>query len=94
LDDTYSFDAEMGKGNSKNILKGKKCTLKCTLTENAILDFIIENPNATQKDIAEAIGKSLRTIKNSMDALQNSGLLKREGSKKIGNWIVCNNDSD
>jgi len=85
LDDEYSFDAGINKAQN---LKGKNCTLNCTLTEKAILEFLENNSEATQADIALAIGKSLRTIKTDMAILQEKGLLKREGSKKNGKWIV------
>jgi hypothetical protein len=34
LDDNYSFDAQIGKEQGAKI-KGKNCTLNCTLSENA-----------------------------------------------------------
>jgi len=38
-------------------------TLNCTLEELALLNFIKEKPNATQKEIAAHIGKSERTVR-------------------------------
>jgi DNA-binding Lrp family transcriptional regulator len=64
------------------------CTLNCTLTEKAILEFLHGNPTATQAEVAAAIGKSLRTVKTDMAALQEKGLLKREGARKNGRWVV------
>ena len=65
-------------------LKGNNCTL----TEKAILEFLKDNPAATQSLVSTAVGKSLRTVKNEIAALQKKGLLKREGAKKNGKWIV------
>ena len=84
FDDSYSFDAEMDKVQ----LKGNGCTLNCTLTEKAILKYLYENPTAKQAAVAAALGKSLRTVKNEMIALQEKGLLEREGAKKNGRWIL------
>jgi ATP-dependent DNA helicase RecG len=84
LDDGYSFDT----GTIKTQLKGKNCTLNCTITEKAILGYLQGNPTATQAEVAAAVGKSLRTIKTNMAALQEKGLLKREGSRKTGRWMV------
>ncbi|MCL1794998.1 MAG: winged helix-turn-helix domain-containing protein [Oscillospiraceae bacterium] len=61
LDDEYSF--EVDKNRAQN-LKGKNCTINCTLTEKAILEYLKDNPTSTQTEIASAIGKSLRTVKN------------------------------
>ena len=41
--------------------KCKNCTLDCTLEEMAVLKYLKEKPNATQKEIAQHIGKSERT---------------------------------
>jgi ATP-dependent DNA helicase RecG len=83
LDDTYSFEAGV-----KAQLKGKNCTLNCTLNEKAILEYLSENPTATQTAIAAAVSKSVRTVKSDMGVLQEKGLLKREGAKKNGSWII------
>jgi len=88
LDDSYSFDANMDKSQ----IKGKDCTLNCTinctLTEKAVLEYLHEHPTATQTAISAAVGKSLRTVKAGMAALQEKGLLKHEGAKKNGRWIM------
>ena len=63
------------------------CTLNCTLTETQVLEFIKENPSATQKEIAAAVSKSVNTVKNAMSHLQELGLIRREGAKRKGKWI-------
>jgi predicted HTH transcriptional regulator len=50
--------------------KCKNCTLDCTLEELAVLRQVDKNPKITQKELAAAIGKSERTIKIRMRALQ------------------------
>jgi ATP-dependent DNA helicase RecG len=87
LDDNYSFDALIGKPQSAKI-KGNNCTLNCTLTEKAILEYLADNPAATQKELAAAINRSVRSIKTDMDSLQRQGILVREGARKNGHWIV------
>ena len=88
LDDDYSYEV----GKDKAQLKGKDCTLSCTLdctlTQIAILEFLAENPSATQAEVATIIGKSIRTVKSDMAVLQEKGLLSREGGKKNGSWVV------
>jgi DNA-binding IclR family transcriptional regulator len=62
--------------------------LKCTLEENILLNSIKNNPSATQKEIAEAIGKSERTVKRLTVSLQEKGLLIRHNGKHYGWWEV------
>lgn len=88
LDDSYSFDAETDKVQVKNNDCTLNCTINCTLMEKEILEYLHENPTATQAMVASAISKSLRTIKTEMSVLQEKGLLNREGSRKNGRWIV------
>ena len=64
-----------------------KCK-NCTLEESAVLDFLKENPHATQKMIAEKIGKSERTVKTLTKTLQEKKLLARKNGKRNGLWEV------
>jgi len=64
-----------------------KCK-NCTLEEIAVLKLLKENPHATQKKMAETIGKSERTIKSITKALQEKGLLVRRNGKRNGIWEV------
>ncbi|MDR1533100.1 MAG: putative DNA binding domain-containing protein [Clostridiales bacterium] len=87
LDDSYSFDAKLGE-NQRAKSKGKICTLNCTLSEKTIIEFVRNNPSATQDAISKAIGRSVRTVKTDMAHLREIGLLVREGSKMKGTWVV------
>ncbi len=78
----------VSSGNSK----GKICTLNCTLEETAVLNFLKVVPEATQKQIAEAIGKSERTVKTITVALQQKGKLVRKNGKRNGIWQVIDNE--
>jgi ATP-dependent DNA helicase RecG len=95
LDDNYSFDALIGNPQTANLSRnncglncGLNCGINCTLNEIAILEFLKEHPFASQEDIAEAVGKSLRTTQAAIRSLKGKGLLAREGSRKNGRWIV------
>lgn len=73
-----------GAGNSKcNI-----CTLNCTLEEIAVLNYLRERPNATQKEIAAHIGKSERTVKTITVRLVRNGILERKNGKRDGFWEI------
>ncbi|MDR2579475.1 MAG: winged helix-turn-helix transcriptional regulator [Fibromonadaceae bacterium] len=60
----------------------------CTLDEQAVVQFIANSPQATQNEIAQAIGKSERNTHSIMISLQKKGIIERDGSKKIGIWVV------
>ena len=81
-------DADM-QSAIENTPKGNICTLKCPLDELAILQLIMENPNITQKEIADRVGKSERTIKNKVASLKEKGYIKRLNGKRNGKWEVC-----
>lgn len=68
--------------------KGKFCTLDCTLDELAILKLMIENPNITQKEIANKTEKSVRTVKNKIASLKEKGYVRRLNGKRNGKWEV------
>ncbi len=62
--------------------------LNISLEEQAILNLIKNDSNITQEEIALKINKSLRTVKNYMQEMQNKNLIERKNSKKSGEWIV------
>lgn len=57
-------------------------------TLNDTLNFIIANAKATQKDIANGIGKSEATVKRATVELQRRGRLERMNGKRDGHWVV------
>lgn len=70
------------------------CTLNCTLEEIAVLNFLREQPKATQKEIAAHIGKSERTIKTITVNLTEKGIIERKNGKRNGFWEIKTNDSN
>lgn len=58
--------------------------LKLNKTENQILQLIKNNPNITQKEIANILKLSEKTIKRNTNKLKEKGLLKRIGADKNG----------
>ena len=72
----------------EKVSKGKICTLNCPLDELAILKLIVENSNITQKEIANRIGKSERTVKNKVASLKEKGYIRRLNGKRNGKWEV------
>lgn len=94
LDDEYSFDFgltgnETNETNHEtNLRVGQKSIIDFSENEEKILMLITENPLITQKLLAVNSGISLGTIKRMLPILQQKGVLKREGNKRSGKWIV------
>ncbi len=68
--------------------KCKNCTLDCTLEEMALLGFLEANPKATQKQMADHLHCSERTVKTLTVKLQNAGVLVRMNGRRAGWWEV------
>ena len=68
--------------------KCKNCTLDCTLEEKALLTYLKDNPKATQKQMADYLNCSVRTVKTMTVKLQNAGALLRQGGRREGWWEV------
>jgi len=52
------------------------------------LEVIKDNPAATIAELAELTGKSQSTISRELREYQNAKLLRREGARKKGHWVV------
>lgn len=61
-------------------------------TLDAIMLLLQHNPQLTRQQLAELIGKDLRTISRAISKLQETKQLKRIGSDKTGCWEVVGND--
>ena len=92
-----SVDSEMDSTTQKNEITTQKAqgTTQKTLntTQKKILNYLKEHPHATRKDMAAVIGDITEDgIKFNIGKLQQYGLLKREGGRKSGTWVVIDND--
>ena len=59
-----------------------------TLEEIAVLNFLQEQPKATQKEIATHIGKSERTVKTITINLTEKGIIECKNGKRNGFWEI------
>ena len=57
--------------------------------KSRILSLLQLNPSITAEMLAKELGVSLRTIKNSLKALEEDGIIERVGSRRYGHWKVC-----
>ena len=72
-------------------LETPKCqnvTLDVTLDESQVLKLLKTDNKLTQKQIADLIGKSDRTVKRIISSLEEKGIITREGGKRFGIWKV------
>jgi len=57
--------------------------------EKAILALLRENPGLTRAKMAERVGCSDATIKRDLQSLMQKKIIRRVGSNKKGEWIIC-----
>lgn len=88
IDEIEKEAIQSAKQSDMDIPKCKNCTLDCTLEEIAVLNYLKEKPNATQKEIAQHIGKSERTVKSMTVNLSERGIIERKNGRRNGFWEI------
>ena len=88
IDELEKEAIQSAKQTDMDIPKCKNCTLDCTLEEIAVLNYLKEKPNATQKEIAQHIGKSERTVKSMTVNLSERGIIERKNGRRNGFWEI------
>jgi fido (protein-threonine AMPylation protein)/DNA-binding CsgD family transcriptional regulator len=81
-------EVQSARITENDVSKSNIYTLNCTLEERFVLEFLNNNPKATQKEIALHIKKSERTVKTITSNLQNKKLLERVNGKRDGFWKI------
>ncbi len=62
---------------------------KIDRTTQMIVDLIKDNPEITYDELTQKTGKSKITVRRYVDKLLDCGILKREGGRKLGKWVIC-----
>ena len=88
IDEIEKEAIQSAKQTDMDIPKCKNCTLDCTFEEIAVLNYLKEKPNATQKEIAQHIGKSERTVKSMTVNLSERGIIERKNGRRNGFWEI------
>ena len=88
IDEIEKEAIQSAKQTDMDIPKCKNCTLDCTFEEIAVLNYLKEKPNATQKEIAQHIGKSERTVKSMTVNLSEIGIIERKNGRRNGFWEI------
>lgn len=71
-----------------NFPKCQNDTLECSLEELALLKLLVKDPFALQTTLSEKTGKSLSTVKRTMQELQTKGYIRRINGKRHGYWEI------
>ena len=90
LKNRYTHVAMLSKSAK---VQDSKCK-NCTLEEVALLQCIKRNPQITQKQMAEEIGKSERTVKTLTVNLTTKGFIRRLNGKRNGYWEILIDEID
>ena len=65
---------------------GHKNVHEMSMTEKTVLEIIKDNGYLTNKQIAEKIGKSEKTVYRAIKVLKEAGIIKRSGNDYNGSW--------
>ncbi len=81
-------EKDLKKNDLTGKITGNNLPVNWTDTERAILQRLADDPTLTQEELSAEIGRSLRTIRNCMKRLQEAGVLRRDGARKNGKWVI------
>ncbi|MBI5139366.1 winged helix-turn-helix transcriptional regulator, partial [Candidatus Nomurabacteria bacterium] len=74
----------------KNVLENvlEKLGAKLNKSQADVLKILIENPKATNTELAKKMGITDRTIRRCLDHLKKNNVVKRIGPDKGGHWEI------
>ena len=58
-------------------------------SRDKVLCLLRKQPDLTQAELANALGLTVKAIEKIVRQLRDANLIKREGGKKFGRWIVA-----
>ena len=56
--------------------------------QNEIIELIKLNSRISREEMAESLNRSEDSVRYYLRRLTNEGVIKREGSKKTGEWVI------
>jgi len=86
IDDTIRVT--IFRASSDHVPSAEPSSLPITDSENAILNYLRDNPRATTLEVISETGISQASVNRAVSKLKRLGLLSRTGSKKKGEWAV------
>jgi ATP-dependent DNA helicase RecG len=86
----YTDSPANGQVTDIGINCGINFGLNCGIneTQQKILSLFIQSPTITTQAVADSLGISRRSVDSHISHLKKAGLVEREGSRKVGRWIV------
>ena len=72
----------------ENVGKKGKAAEKKNKRHQTIVGLIHANPHITQAQMAEKLSVATKTIERDTDELTSLGIIRYEGDKKSGNWVL------
>lgn len=81
-------NAEGQKKDRKGQKEGRKGQKELSERQQVICSLIQANEHITIPELATNTSYSIKSIRHDLDILRQNGLLKREGGRKQGRWII------
>ena len=86
----FSGDYQQGFASETTQETTQETSCRKTKLQQEMIDYLRAKPQATRKELAEAIaGSTIDGIKYNLTKLQKLGILRRKGSTKSGYWEVA-----
>lgn len=84
-----ALDSALDTSQKTNQKTNQKIDRNLTDQQNDIIKYLREHPYATQKELCENIpNAALGGIRHNLARLQELGILKRIGGRKLGHWEI------
>ena len=87
-----STDKKEGSTNKSTDKKEGSTNKSTNKIEEEILKVIIDNPFYNRKELSEIFGRTEEGIGYYLKKLTKAGIIKREGAKKNGKWVVIDRE--
>ncbi len=81
--------------SSSNVTKNviKDVIKELSERQKVILELVAANSLVTTTEMSQKTGVALRTIMRDIDDLQEKGVIKRNGGRKDGEWVIVGGKS-
>ncbi len=86
--DLNASDKDLNASETTNHENTMNWNFEISDNEKRILDILDRNPDATQSEIAQSLQLSNSGVRLIMNRLKDKMLIYRQGSKKVGKWVV------
>ena len=70
-----------------------KTTTKTTMKREEIIKIIAENPHISAKEMAEKLNLTVDGARYHLTKMRKAGLIRYEGSTKLGQWVIMDVNS-